>query len=52
MRVGKGLSVVCKYCGLELAAGVRVVSHNGGGRYGRSRIYHEKCYEATFVDAP
>jgi len=53
MRVRLGSPVVCHRCGTELAVGMRVVSQKHSGHNGRhSKIYHEKCYEATFVDAP
>jgi hypothetical protein len=49
IRVSRGLPVCCHRCGIEFVIGDRVRNCRSGGRWGKSRVYHEACYEGMLV---
>jgi hypothetical protein len=45
LKRGWNLPLVCYKCGRVINIGEKIVRK-------RSKIYHETCYEATFIDLP
>jgi hypothetical protein len=45
LKRGWNLPLICYLCNKEIKIGDRIVRK-------RSKVYHEACYEATFLDIP
>ena len=49
MRLGRGLSMDCWKCKIEIVIGDEVYSRNASSAKSKSKLYHKKCAELVNI---